>query len=75
MTSDSITDAARVAARDADEAWQLDRLVAWMSDVEPADWPLPVRQKKDTGAHRAGVSAGAIRALPARETYVQNPPA
>lgn len=47
--------AARVAARaaawdaagDAEETWQLDRLVAWMSDVEPADWPLPARQKKD----------------------------
>jgi len=43
-------DAARAAgddAGDAEEAWQLDRLVAWMSDVEPADWPLPARHKKD----------------------------
>lgn len=44
---DAALGAARVAARDAEEAWQLDRLVAWMSDVEPADWPLPARQKKD----------------------------
>jgi len=40
-------DAARADARGAEEAWQLDRLVAWMSDVEPDDWPLPARQKKD----------------------------
>jgi len=35
--------AARAAAWDAEEAWQLDRLVAWMSDDEPDDWPLPDR--------------------------------
>lgn len=40
-------DATWDAAWAAEETWQLDRLVAWMSDVEPADWPLPARQKKD----------------------------
>ncbi len=32
------------AARAAEEAWQFDRLIAWLSDEEPADWPLPVRE-------------------------------
>lgn len=34
-------DAAGVAAWAAEEKWQLDRLVAWLSDPEPQDWPLP----------------------------------
>ncbi len=29
------------AARDAEESWQYDRLVAWLSNPEPEDWPLP----------------------------------
>ncbi len=32
------------AARDAEKAWQFDRLIAWFSDEEPADWPLPIRE-------------------------------
>ena len=30
--------AARAAASDAEEKWQLDRLVLWLSDKEPTDW-------------------------------------
>ena len=37
--------AAGAAARAAEEAWQFDRLIAWMSDEEPNDWPLPERQR------------------------------
>ena len=45
---DAARDAAGVAARaaagdaagDAEEQWQLQRLVAWLSDDEPDDWPL-----------------------------------
>jgi hypothetical protein len=44
-------DAAAWAARDAawaawaaEEAWQYDRLIQWLSDEEPADWPLPERE-------------------------------
>ena len=33
--------AASAAARDAEETWQFDRLIAWLSDNEPDDWPLP----------------------------------
>lgn len=43
-------DAARAAARgavwDAEEAWQYDRLIEWLSDEEPADWPLPEKKEK-----------------------------
>lgn len=31
------------AAWDAEEQWQFDRLIAWLSDDEPADWQLPER--------------------------------
>ena len=34
-------DAARAAASAAEENWQFDRLIAWLSDNEPDDWPLP----------------------------------
>lgn len=34
---------ARDAARAAEQQWQFDRLVAWLSDPEPEDWPLPER--------------------------------
>ena len=34
-------DAARDAARAAEENWQFGRLIEWLSDNEPADWPLP----------------------------------
>ncbi|WP_421859361.1 putative immunity protein [Oricola sp.] len=44
---DPATGAARAAstwaARDAEREWQFDRLIAWMSDDEPEDWPLPER--------------------------------
>ena len=45
-------DAAGAAARAAgaaEEQWQFDRLVMWLSDDEPEDWPLPEIQtvKKD----------------------------
>ena len=44
-------DAARDAARDAawgaawgaEETWQFDRLIQWLSENEPEDWPLPKR--------------------------------
>ncbi len=36
--------AAWAAAGDAEKKWQFDRLIAWLSDEEPADWPLPVRE-------------------------------
>ena len=29
------------SACDAEETWQFDRLIAWLSDDEPEDWPLP----------------------------------
>lgn len=32
--------AARDAARDAEETWQFDRLIMWLSEDEPQDWPL-----------------------------------
>ncbi len=39
--------AAWAAAGDAaEEAWQFDRLIAWLSDEEPDDWPLPVCEAK-----------------------------
>jgi len=30
-------------SRDAEQAWQFDRLIARLSDDEPEDWPLPAR--------------------------------
>jgi hypothetical protein len=33
--------AASYPARDAEEQWQFDRLIAWLSDPEPQEWPLP----------------------------------
>ncbi len=33
-------DAARGAAWDAEETWQLERLIAWFSENEPTDWPI-----------------------------------
>ncbi len=42
---DAARAAAKAAARDAawaaEKQWQLDRLIAWLSDDEPDDWPLP----------------------------------
>jgi len=38
---DDVGDASWGAAWDAEEAWQFDRLIQWLSDNEPADWPLP----------------------------------
>jgi len=38
---DAARDAARAAAWDDEEEWQLKRLLAWFSDKEPEDWPLP----------------------------------
>jgi len=34
-------DAARDAAWDAEEQWQFDRLILWLSDDEPEPYPLP----------------------------------
>ncbi len=34
------------AAWDAEAAWQFDRFIAWLSDEEPADWPLPALEAK-----------------------------
>ena len=50
--------AARDAARDAawaasdvawaaDENWQFDRLVMWLSDDEPSDWPIPLARGRE----------------------------
>jgi hypothetical protein len=40
-------DAAWAAARDAEEAWQFDRICAWLSDDEPQPWPIPeLKQEK-----------------------------
>lgn len=55
--------AARTAAWNAEEAWQLDRLVAWMSDDEPDDWPLPDRVASD---ETRGRNSDIGRADPAR---------
>ena len=45
---DAARDAAWFAVRDvawdAEEAWQFDRLVLWLSDEEPEDWPLSPRK-------------------------------
>lgn len=38
---DPTRNAARDAASYAEEEWQTERLIAWFSDVEPEDWPLP----------------------------------
>jgi hypothetical protein len=32
------------SARDAEQSWQRDRLVAWFSDSEPEDWPITEKQ-------------------------------
>lgn len=40
-------DAAGDAARAAEEAWQFDRLIAWLSDDEPQDWPLPALKQAE----------------------------
>ncbi|MEL6569373.1 MAG: hypothetical protein AAFQ22_13215, partial [Pseudomonadota bacterium] len=37
--------AARDAARDAEEQWQFDRLVAWLSEDEPQPLDLPEIQQ------------------------------
>lgn len=37
-------DAASIPVRDAEERWQLDRLVARMSANEPEDWPLDKKE-------------------------------
>ena len=34
-------EAAWAAAWSAEESWQFDRLIEWLSDKEPNDWPLP----------------------------------
>ncbi len=34
------------AERNAEKKWQYDRLVEWLSDEEPDDWPLPVRESE-----------------------------
>lgn len=39
--------AARAAAWAAEEAWQFDRLIAWLSDDEPQDWPLPALKQAE----------------------------
>ena len=39
--------AAARAAWVAEEQWQFDRLIAWLSDNEPNDWPLPDRAIKN----------------------------
>jgi hypothetical protein len=35
--------AAKAVARAAEKAWQFDRLIGWLSDPEPDEWPLPAR--------------------------------
>ena len=37
--------AARDAAGAEEEQWQFDRFIAWFSDNEPDDWPLPPKQE------------------------------
>ncbi len=44
-SSDAAWAASRDAAKAAEQKWQFDRLVAWLSDPEPEDWPL--EQKED----------------------------
>ncbi|MVB00091.1 hypothetical protein GN330_22860 [Nitratireductor sp. CAU 1489] len=34
------------SACDAEQNWQFDRLIAWLSDDEPEDWPLPELQSR-----------------------------
>ena len=38
---------ARDAAWAADENWQFDRLVMWLSDDEPSDWPIPLARGRE----------------------------
>lgn len=38
--------AASDAARATERRWQYDRLVLWLGEDEPEDWPLPARQEK-----------------------------
>ena len=38
--------AARDAARDAERAWQFDRLIARLSEKDPDDYPLPERSRE-----------------------------
>jgi len=38
-------DAAWDAAGDAEKQWQVERLAMWMSDDEPADWPVPEQKE------------------------------
>lgn len=40
--------------RAAERQWQLDRLVLWLSDPEPEDWPLPEWAAHDREARDAG---------------------
>ncbi len=47
---DTAWDAAWAAAWAAEEKWQLERLVAWLSDPEPADLELPALQTAKTEA-------------------------
>lgn len=49
--------AARGAAWAAEEAWQLDRLIARMSDAEPDDYPLPVAKSIALAAGVAWMAA------------------
>ncbi len=42
--------AAWAAAGDAEEAWQFDRLVEWLGDKEPDDYPMPDRPVKEEAA-------------------------
>ena len=38
------------AARETEERWQFERLIAWLSDPEPDDWPLPDAPVTDKAA-------------------------
>ena len=38
---DAARDADWDVARDAEQSWQLERLVYWFSENNPTDWPLP----------------------------------
>ena len=42
--------AAYAASRQKERDWQFDRLILWLGDKEPEDWPLPERQRKQKAA-------------------------
>jgi hypothetical protein len=47
---DAAWDSAWDAAWDSEQDWQFDRLVLWLSENEPNDWPLPEQPKQTQAA-------------------------